>query len=339
MRIITFFIGAILLFSGCDEGKNPDPQSFTIEPGNMMLATNEGNFRSGNATASLYHFIRNEWLDDGFKTFNNRSLGDVCHSATFWNGNVFLVVNNSGKIEVVNPNTFVSAQTISGFVSPRYLLPVSPTKAYVTDIYANKVYIVSGFPLSITGEIPLHGWAEEMVLENGKVWVVNKSRPVVHIIDAQTDVLTDSMLLPAIPTSIAKGKGGGLWIGQQAIGAERPRILFVAAGAKSILNSVESPYSMSPPDRFVSSVTGDSVFFINGNPSMLVNHNMVFTWTTFVAPTGNWYGLGWDAKRQLLVASDAADYNQKSNIWMSYLGANYQTTRKGGIITSHFYFY
>ena len=72
---------------------------------------------------------------------------------------------------------------------------------------------------------------------------------------------------------------------------------------------------------------------------MLENMDSEIRWTLMNPNSGNWYGLGWDQKRQILVASDARDYVQKSNIWMKYLKTSAVSEWKGGYITSHFYFF
>ena len=69
----------------------------------MVLVCNEGNFRWGNASAGILNLSNQKWVEDGFKQVNGRSLGDVLQSATYWNENWWLVVNNSSKIEGIIP--------------------------------------------------------------------------------------------------------------------------------------------------------------------------------------------------------------------------------------------
>jgi len=46
------------------------------------------------------------------------------------NGKAYLVVNNSSKIEIINPKTFKSIGTITGLRSPRYIIKQAPIKLY-----------------------------------------------------------------------------------------------------------------------------------------------------------------------------------------------------------------
>jgi hypothetical protein len=79
------------------------------------------------------------------------------------------------------------------------------------------------------------------------------------------------------------------------------------------------------------------LFFICGVPCFLKAWNSDFVRLTL--GSGNWYGLGYDARRQQLFASDAKDYLQNSRIVQMHLNGNIIKEWKGGIITSRFYFW
>lgn len=337
---ISFLFLSLPIMLSCEEDSTkPTEKPYGINPGSMLMVGNEGNFRSGNGSVSLYNLETKIWLEDAYATFVKRSLGDVLHSITFWNGNAHLVVNNSGKIEVVKPNNFEQVQTISGFTSPRFLLPITAEKAYVSDLYANKVWVISGNPLSITGSIPIKGWTEDMVLANNKVWVVNKSRPVLMILNATTDQLVDSLVLPSKPTSIALGSNGQIWVGVEGVIPDKPQILLVESASQTILRQFTMLSSVLP-DKFQSSRTGDSLFFVNDKPCMMTYTPADYTLTQFTLDPGNWTGIGWNPDKKILAYSDVKDYVQKSKIMLHhYDGTGAQIELRGGIISSRLYFY
>ena len=181
--LLNILLGSIFLLTCKDEPHiNPTP---AITKGKGLFVVNEGTFSLGNA--SLYYInLENETLnteEDLFKSNNNRPLGDIFQSMTMINNNAWLVVNNSGKIEVINPETSKSVATIKNLRSPRYALEVLPGKVYVTDIYSNSISIVDANSFSKTGEIKCVGWTEELIIYQNSVWVTNHNSDFLYIID------------------------------------------------------------------------------------------------------------------------------------------------------------
>jgi YVTN family beta-propeller protein len=139
-------------------------------------------------------------------------LGDVFQSIAMANGKAYFVVNNSQKIEVVDPSTYKSIATINGFTSPRYLQAVNPNKAYVTEYYANAIRIVDLNTNAIIGSIPLNGWCDEMVLVDEKVYVTNFKRDYVYIINTADDSIADSVKVVEAPLSIQVDAQHKVWV-------------------------------------------------------------------------------------------------------------------------------
>ena len=72
-------------------------------------------------------------------------------------------MNNSGKIIVIDDESFLKNYEINNLISPRKII-VDNSKFY--NIYANKIFIHNQFDHSLR-EISLSGWCEDMHI-NGK---------------------------------------------------------------------------------------------------------------------------------------------------------------------------
>ena len=109
-----------------------------------VFILNEGNFNAGNATLTHFETSNSTTSQAVFLTANSTGLGDVGQSLAWINKKIFAVINNSGKVVVIDPDSYAQVGQISlgAFSSPREIVPVSETKAYVTDLYGNKLYIV-----------------------------------------------------------------------------------------------------------------------------------------------------------------------------------------------------
>lgn len=340
-KIFFLSVLACLIFA-CRKDKPSEPQNPNISIGaNGVFITNEGNFQFGNAKVSYYNPVQSTATEDLFQPANNRPLGDVCQSMCLFNGKAYLVINNSSKVEVVNLNTFVSSTIITGFTSPRYFLPVSNSKAYVTDLTSNYIAIVDLSNNTISGNIPCSGWAEELALAYGKAFVTNQKRNKVYVINTSADILIDSIPVGYAANSIKEDKNGKLWVlcgGSQtnSINASLHRI-------NPITNVVEQTLIFSNltdrPWRLDINGTNDTLYFLNnGVYRMPINSGSLPT-TPFIAQGGsNFYGLGIDPNSSIIYVADAIDYVQRGVIYRYQPNGILINTFLAGIIPGDFYF-
>lgn len=180
-----------------------------------LFVSNEGNFMYGNASLSFYDIQSKDVENDVFSRANSISLGDVAQSMTLYQGTLYIVVNNSGVIFAIDPQTFKIKGVITGFVSPRYLQVVNSTKAYVTDLYASCIWVVNLQNYTISGAIPTvgHRSTEQMVLLGTEVFVSCWSYDnTLLVVDTQTDSLCDSLDLGIQPKCMALDKNQKLWV-------------------------------------------------------------------------------------------------------------------------------
>src|SRR5665648_62997 len=117
MKKLAALIFLFPIVVSCTKISNNPTGSFLTGSGVFIL--NEGNFRWGNGSLSFYSYDSSKIYNDLFHTINGRPLGDVPNSMKTIGDKAYIVVNNSGKIEVINSNTLESLTTINGLISPR----------------------------------------------------------------------------------------------------------------------------------------------------------------------------------------------------------------------------
>ena len=182
---------------------------------------NEGAFNNANTSLSYYDRTNDTVLNNVFETANNRPLGDQTQSMTVIDDRGFIVVQNSAKIEVINANDFTTIATITeNIVSPRYLIGVDDTKAYLTDWGADGVTgtikVIDLNAYEVTKTIPIGKGPNKLALVDNRVYVANGGGfgrdSTLMVLDTTTDTVVDTVVVGDNPSSLAVDANGDLWI-------------------------------------------------------------------------------------------------------------------------------
>jgi hypothetical protein len=305
-----------------------------------VFITNEGNYGFGNAAISYYDIERGEVVEDFYKSVNKKSLGDVCQSAYLERNKMYVVVNNSQKIEVLDSETFVQIATISGFTSPRYILPVSKSKAYVTELYEKAIKIVDLNTHTITGKIEINSdWSVQMVEMYGKVFVGTVQTDKLFVINSATNQVVDSVLVGYNPSSMKEDKFGKLWVLCRGNKEKAIKGKLVQLNPENLQIEKEFIIENDNPARLEINGFSDTLYFLN-------NGVYQFPVTASSLPTNPiieennklYFGLGIHPKSGQIYVADAIDYVQKGNIYRYKPNGELVTQFKAGIIPSYFVF-
>ncbi len=308
----------VTLFSACrkDKPERPEGKPITIGNGHGVYITNEGNFQWGNASVSYYDITAGAATEDLYQPANGTALGDVCQSMCLYNGKAYIVVNNSRKVVVVDPHTFVASATIPGFSSPRYFLPVGNGKAYVTEMAGNKIRVVDLNTNSITGNIPCTGITQELVLAAGKAFVTNESKRYVYIIDTATDAITDSVAVSKGNNSIVLDANGKVWVACTGGGGTQPALYRIDPQTAQTEASFPFGGAGNSPWRLRINGGGDTLYFLNGGVYRLPISGTAPIGSPFISSDGrNLYGLGVDPVNGDVYVADAVDYVQRGLVY------------------------
>jgi YVTN family beta-propeller protein len=331
-----------LALLACEKDVPPTPELPVITGGvGGVYITNEGNFQFGNAAVSYYEEGMEDAIPDLFEPANGYSLGDVCQSMYIFNGKAYLVVNNSGKIEVVNESTFEVISTITGFNSPRYFLPVSNNKAYVTDLYANAISVVDLSTNTKTGQISCNGWTENMALAYGEVFITNRERNFLYVVNSQNDVLTDSIAIGFGANSIVEDFNGKLWV--LCSGSNGNNISATLHRINPLNHTVEATHTFpeisDSPWRLSINGTNDTLYFLNNGVFSMPVESSGLPPEPLIAADGRvFYGLGIQPSTGHIFVADAIDYVQRGKIYIYKTDGSEIQSFLAGIIPGDFYF-
>ena len=204
-------VSVLLLFLlSCNDNTVIPPGGTDVSAGDVLVI-NEGGFQKGNASIGLYNAATNTYTDKVYKNTNGSVIGDVLQTMVVLDGNYWTVVNNSGKIVILDSADLSQKYEITGFKSPRYVVfNKEKTKAFVSDLYADEIAVVNTQTYKIDGFIPLDGWTDQMAIIGDNLYVANRERPFVFVIDAVANTVVDSIAIAHNPNSLLKLNNGYL---------------------------------------------------------------------------------------------------------------------------------
>lgn len=321
----------LLIISSCKKDEIKPVQEYNEDKG--VFICNEGNFTYGNGSLSFYNTTSGGVNNQIFYNANNFPLGDVVQSMSIFNNKGYVVVNNSGKIMVININDFKHIATISGLSSPRYILFVNNEKAYVSDLYSPNITIINPSTYAIVGNINVGSGSEQMAMINGFVYVTSWSHNnKVYKINSNTNVLTDSIVVGKQPNSIVADKYNNIWVlsdgGYQGTpyGQDTATLICINTSTFTIQKRLLFPSMDTSPTKLCINQSKDTVFYINGswggnqgNQSGVYKMSVDATAlpASPIIPEGIrlFYGLGISPYDSKIYVSDAIDYVQKGLVF------------------------
>jgi DNA-binding beta-propeller fold protein YncE len=315
--LIYFFSLALITIYSCDparrKGEDPLPTKGT-KPAELAFICNEGNFQFGNASLTIYDFANDILVQDAFNSANNRPLGDVLQSLFIKNNELFLVVNNSQRIEVIDLKTQKLLRTYSGFHSPRNITLKAGNLAYVSEYYKDEIKLIDLSTGTIEKNITVPGWHDEMLLHGNKLFVTTTNRNKLYVVNTTTDELTDSIELRAGGHAIVLDQTNKIWVlcgGASTSG--RAAIYCINPNNNIIEKTIELPNNDA--SRLVINAVGSELYYINEHIYKLPIQANNAPSTPFIQSNNNrFYALAFNPFRNELWAADAVDYVQRSTI-------------------------
>lgn len=291
------------------------------------LILNEGGYTYGNASLNSWNTNGNH-SQNIFKTINNYGIGDILQSAYKTEEEIYLLVNNSQKIEVIDKNNLKRKRTITGFTSPRHMAIIGDI-ALVTDLYANKINVFNTKINCELNSIIMQGWTEQIFNINDRIYVIERSEVgaasrFANLVEIALNIAEDETVftiakrtsIPIEPNSVIVDVLNNIWI--LSAGSESDDIFPVLNKFSTITNSIEktktytnfteAPQKLSSHNNY----SNASLFYSKGQKIYSLtesssNHDFVSN-ELFTHVAQNLYNFTFVTTNQTFLICDAKDY-------------------------------
>lgn len=268
----------------------------------------EGNFMWGNAKLDVISTdTGGTWIwNNAFESVNNKPIGDVLQSGLVAGNNLFLAVNNSGKVLALDPVSLKQTKANTSLKSPRHLLMVGP-ELWVTDLYAKKISVLDTATLKTVKEISVDGWTETMVRWGDHVAVAEYSGGVL-LVNPTTHLVERTLKVDSGALHLKVDAAMQLWVGCFVNG--KASLTAFAIGQIDIMEVAHW------------SMTGDlgSIQLSRNGATLFVSHNnKLYSFRSDAQSADNMlvfidpkltqlYGYYYDAGANVFYFADAKDY-------------------------------
>ena len=295
--------------------------------GEGLFIINEGNFQYGNATLSYYNPTTGIVENEIFRKVNGMRLGDVAQSMTIYEDTGWIVMNGSHVVFAIDLKTLKEKGRIENFTSPRYIHFVSPDKAYVTQIWDNRIFIVNPKTYSITGYIEVPGMfagngSTEQMVSYGKYVYCNcwsyQSRIIK--IDTDSNSVVESLNVGIQPNSLVIDAKNRLWTlcdgGYEGspYGVGSPSLFCIDAESFTVNRVFEFSRGASPSELCQNGAK-TKLFWINDDIWEMDTDAENLPQLPVISSSGTkYYGLTVNPENGDIYVADAIDYMQQGLI-------------------------
>jgi DNA-binding beta-propeller fold protein YncE len=340
MKNFILFASILTLLASCTK-ENGESGSFLT--GNGVFVINEGNFMGGNGSLSFYSYDSAKIYNDIFLNVNGRPLGDVPNSIAVSGERIYIVVNNSGKIEVADRNTLESVKTITGLTAPRQISIISSSKAYVSSMYSDSVTVLDLSDNTISGYINMRRTSESIAVLRNRAYISNwiGGREII-IINTDTDKVIDSVEVANEPESIVIDKDKTLWVLCNGgwMRENYAELIAVSTSTNDIEKKLIFPSKLSSPSCLQIDGTGSTLYYLeSGVRKMKTDAAIVPASAAFIPETGHFfYKMSVNPVNGDVLVTDAVDYQQKGHLLIYNSSGTLKSDERTDIIPGMMYF-
>ena len=203
-----------LILASCEkEVNNPDRKGYK----KGVFISCEGAFNTNNGSVSWYDTDSAGMTNNLFEMINGRPAGDVIQSFALAGDYGVIVANNSGKLEIVDLETFESTGTVTGLSYPRYFAYTGSGTGYVSNgSFAGEVYKIDVKSATVTDTIYVGMGPEQILPVNGNLFVANSGGwgydNTVSVISMITNEVIETISVGDIPVALVRDMNNDVWV-------------------------------------------------------------------------------------------------------------------------------
>ncbi len=224
IKFLSSIIITAVVLNACKKTETTSVAPAQLTPAIGEYILSEGGFGSNNTKLSFYNNTTNTVVGDFFLQQNpslTAGLGDTGNDMIVYGGKLYIIMNVSGRVTVLNAANASFIKSIS-FIdagvnkSPRYAVGARG-KVYVTA-YDNKVSVIDTTSLTIVNTIPVGPNPEGIAASANYLYVANSGGynlvpdSTVSLIDLNTETEIKKIKVGVNPNKVEINQAGNVFV-------------------------------------------------------------------------------------------------------------------------------
>ena len=209
-------IALTTIFASCHKDKvNPISTTPVVTRAGLYVL-NQGIFGDNNSTLTFYNYATKQLTPDFYSSVNGGKLGDTGNDIEIYGSKMYIVVNNSSQLDILNAKTGKLLKQIT--INQCRDVVFYKGNAFVTS-YDGYVGLVDTASLTLGQKITVGRNPEQMVVVGTKMYVANSGglsfgNPdnTVSVIDLTTLTESKKVTVIADPVSLAADTFGNVYV-------------------------------------------------------------------------------------------------------------------------------
>lgn len=246
-KLSILLLSFIVLIISCNKKDFP-PTPEPVKPAQGLYILNEGNFNKNDATLSYYDFATAKVTNDFYALVNNRQLGSTANDAIIYGNKMYIVMNGSNEITIVNKNTaeFKGKAHRGDFWSPRYVVPYK-NKILVTA-YNNTLSVIDTTIFTTDKVIKVGANPEGVAVVGDIAYVVNSGGlndvpdSTISIVDLKKGEEISKLVVGLNPFMIVAGYNDKLYVSTRSYWKDEkyiPTIKVIDSKTNQVIKTID----------------------------------------------------------------------------------------------------
>jgi len=327
---LHYLLGSIALLTAitsCHKDKIVANQGTPTAQRAGVYILDQGGQNLPNSALTYYDYTTKTLTPDIFSSVNGRPLGNTANDVEIYGSKMYITVDKSGTVEVLNAKTAKSIKQVKFLNSDKDSTSKEPRSiafyngnAYIS-LYNGTVAVMDTITYTVSKYITVGNDPEQLAVANGKLYVANSGGlnypavdSTVSVINLSTSTVTKTISVGADPYAVSVDSYGNVYVAAYGVN-NSPASLTIINSSTDAVTSRNNSYTGGP-----FAINGNNAFYIDGDGTIKIFNVKTFTstttnfisdGTTFVAP----FAIATDPLSGEVFVTDAKNYTSNGLIY------------------------